>query len=465
MNIEKLTIDVVPVEARHGKARDLFALWFGNNLQVLSLVTGALAPQLGLSFVWACIAIVMGNILGAIPVAYHAIQGPHLGVPQMIQTRAQFGYYGASFLLLVVFFLSFGYFASTQALSGITLADFFPGMSTEVAILLVSLPVLTLAFLGHDWIHRWQRVAAILLGVCVLYITLKTFTSTGSNIGDSPAAVPPLALFLAVVAIFAVYQLTWAPYVADYSRYLPPDVPAARTFAATFLGQVVSAVWLQLLAAYVVAANPQTSNALTMLVGQSGKWVLLIMALSLIGSAATMLYSGMLSLVTLAGTLAPRFHGKARSGGILVTLFVGMPIALVGYDSFVTTFTNFLQVCLFVLIPWSAVNLADYYFARQGDYDVPALFTPTGTYGRWQWRGLIAYIAGLAVEVPFINQAQYTGPAAEALNGADVSWIVGLIVPALIYLALERLFVRVTVVSSARTPARDSGEVVREGES
>ena len=32
MTVEKRTIDHIPVTERHGKARDLFTIWFGSNI-------------------------------------------------------------------------------------------------------------------------------------------------------------------------------------------------------------------------------------------------------------------------------------------------------------------------------------------------------------------------------------------------------------------------------------------------
>jgi len=48
----------------------------------------------------------------------------------------------------------------------------------------------------------------------------------------------------------------------------------------------------------------------------------------------------------------------------------GVVTAVLGYQSFVTNLTHFLGVLLVVLIPWSAVNLADYFLVRRGSYDV-----------------------------------------------------------------------------------------------
>jgi hypothetical protein len=98
--------------------------------------------------------------------------------------------------------------------------------------------------------------------------------------------------------------------------------------------------------------------------------------------------------------------------------------------------TNFLDVLLVILIPWSAVNLADYFLVRRGRYDVASFFTADGVYGRFAWHGLLAYTAGLAAEWPFVSQPYYTGPLVRTLGGADISWLVGWFAAAVAYLLL-----------------------------
>src|ERR1700686_2320226 len=98
--LEISTIQPIPREQRHGTARDLFTVWFGSNIMLLTIVTGAIATTVyGLNFTWAVLSIVFGNLLGGVFMALHSAQGPTLGVPQMVQTRGQFGSHGA---LLVV---------------------------------------------------------------------------------------------------------------------------------------------------------------------------------------------------------------------------------------------------------------------------------------------------------------------------------------------------------------------------
>jgi NCS1 family nucleobase:cation symporter-1 len=115
---------------------------------------------------------------------------------------------------------------------------------------------------------------------------------------------------------------------------------------------------------------------------------------------------------------------------------IGVVTAVLGYAHFVTNLSNFLDDLLVLLIPWSAVNLADYFIVRRRTYDIASFFTPDGVYGKVAWRGLAAYVAGVAAEIPFTAQPDFKGPLVSALGGADISWLVGFFTAALIYLVL-----------------------------
>ena len=93
------------------------------------------------------------------------------------------------------------------------------------------------------------------------------------------------------------------------------------------------------------------------------------------------------------GTMWRRFKPESVAVRVIpftAVMAAGVVIALLGYGSFVTSLANFLDVLLVVFIPWSAVNLADYFAVRHGNYDVPSFFDPRGAYGRFAWRGLLA---------------------------------------------------------------------------
>jgi len=122
---------------------------------------------------------------------------------------------------------------------------------------------------------------------------------------------------------------------------------------------------------------------------------------------------------------------------VVTTAFWIMLAVSFGGDA-VTYLNGTLVVLLYFLVPWTAVNLVDYFFVRKGRYSIPDLFTPKGVYGAWGARGLIAYAIGFVASLPFfVVPNVYTGPIAARLGGVDFGWLVGLVVSAAAYLLVS----------------------------
>src|SRR5271168_5440023 len=136
--IEIATIQPIPLDRRHGTYSDLFTVWFGANLMLLTIVTGGLSVTVfALPFGWAVAALAIGNLVGAVFMALHAAQGPTLGVPQMVQTRGQFGSYGSLLVILIVVIMYVGFFASNLVLGGQSLSTMSSHISTDEGIVIV----------------------------------------------------------------------------------------------------------------------------------------------------------------------------------------------------------------------------------------------------------------------------------------------------------------------------------------
>jgi nucleobase:cation symporter-1, NCS1 family len=85
------------------------------------------------------------------------------------------------------------------------------------------------------------------------------------------------------------------------------------------------------------------------------------------------------------------------------------------------------------MVPWTAINLIDYYLLRQGEYNVWDVFDSNGQYGKFNWTAISAYLISVIFEIPFVNSTMYVGPISKALDGTDIAWIAGLIVPLILY--------------------------------
>jgi NCS1 family nucleobase:cation symporter-1 len=444
--VENRHIEYIPPGARHGKPWQQFVFWFGGNVNVFNVVLGGITVSIGLTFWWALIAITTGTLVGALLIALHAAQGPKLGVPQMIQSRGQFGFLGASLLFPVVLALNIVFIAAelviqAQAMTGVTAA-----LSMPEWIVVLAVPSAVIGIYGYRWIHRVMQATAVIVGVALVVMFIQGLRHA-LPAAETTLARPSAGLFAAGVALLVIDMLSFGPFTADYSRYLSASTSARRLFWANYAGNVLATVAACAVGAYLTALMPALGTVAA--VGKiSGKWALVIMAASLINANTFNAYTGSFQILAL-GSIWRRLKAESvavRVVPFLAVLVAGTAIACYGYQEFVANLSNYLDDLLILLIPWSAVNLTDYYLVRHGDYDVPSFFDPCGgSYGRFAWRGIVAYLIGFAVELPFAAQPDYTGVLVKPLGGADISWLVGWVVAAGVYLYLA---------SGARQPSR-----------
>lgn len=223
MKVEKRSIDFIPESERHGRPRSLFFVWFGANANITTVAAGVLPISLGLNLFWSALSILIGSLIGAIFMASHSAQGPRLGISQMIQSRAQFGVFGAIVPLLFVMLIYLGFFVSNTLLA--------------------------------------------------------------------------------------------AQAVSDLS-----------------------------------------------------------------------------------------------------------PLSTLALDDFLQFFLNFIFFMSYFLIPWTAINLVDYYALRKGVYRITDIFDPAGIYGRVNWTAIAVFLCTIALEIPFMNTSMYVGPVATSLQGVDLAW-------------------------------------------
>jgi NCS1 family nucleobase:cation symporter-1 len=435
--LEQYTIEQIPLDQRHGKPRDLFTIWFTSNLMPLTVVTGALTTAVfGLNFWGSVLAIVLGNLLGAIFMALHSAQGPKLGIPQMIQSRAQYGVLGSILVVGIVVFMYLGFFASNLILGGQSINQITSSVSVNWGIVICAILSLLVVIWGYDLIHfinRWMAwVFSIVMIVATVYILSDLphgFLSKGS-FGWG-------AFISASVVTGVLWQIAYAPYVSDYSRYMPPEESTNKVFWNSYWGVVIGSTLPMLLGAVVgiISADSQIAAISTMTKGFSIV-VMIVFALGIIDTNVLNAYGGVLCTITVGQNFKSKWFPGARARALFATIFVAICLwlALVYASSFLTSFLNFMLFLLYLLVPWTLINLIDYYLVQHGEYDVQAMFHPDGgPYGRFNWGTIAIYLIGFAVEIPFINTTFYEGPAAKALNGTDYSWLIAILVVSPLY--------------------------------
>ena len=447
--IERRSIDWVPEDERHGRLWHQAPLWFLGNFQYFSIPIGFIGPGLGLSLGWTVLAGALGIVMGTLFMAFHASQGPALGLPQMIQSRAQFGYRGVVVPLFATLFTYVAFNVADQVLMSEGLDAAF-GWNPDVVAVAVALLAAALAIYGHDWVHRIFRTLLVFSLPLMVLLTLGVLFGLADGRAPKDPLGFSLAAFMAQFSAAAAYNITYAPYVSDYSRYLPRGTRPRAIIASVFCGAAGAAIWLIALGAFLAIRLGATDGLLGIktagdnIVAPLGSLAAFFLAAGLAATMGMNAYGGMLTVLT--GVDSVRSIKPTRAARVVTILGLTVLWFVVGKsistDAVGTVFSA-LTLMLYLLVPWTATNLIDYFFVRRGHYAIADLFTPRGIYGAWSWRGLVAYAVGFAAEIPFmvvpdIGGHQFTGPIAKQISEVDLAWLVGLVVSGGVYLALAR---------------------------
>ena len=439
--IEQRCIEFIPHHERYGSPRRLFSIWFSANLQVTTLVVGTLGIVAGLNLFWTFVALAIGNVVGTVFMAAHSAQGPHLGIPQMIQSRAQFGVLGAALPLLAVVTT---YILFTAA-NGVVMRDAIKSVvpvSDDGALIAFGVTSLVVAFIGYELIHRLGAVLTLASGALFLVAAIRVLGLTMPANAWSASGTFRMAPFLLVISQSASYAIGYGPYVADYSRYLPHDIRTQRTFLFTYAGGLAGSLLIMLLGALLaavmtggaqlIALNPAESIARLFGGGRAVVYTIVILGVLLIN--VLNVYSAFMSLVVVFSGWRRMMRVRLTEKFLImfVVVVLATAIAIATQYQFFEYFSDILIGQIYVLVPWSSINLTDYYLVRKGKYSVADIFNEHGIYGRINWMTVGVYVFSLLLQVPFMSLSFYKGPIAR-LVGTDLSWIPGLLVPGALY--------------------------------
>lgn len=442
--VEQRSIDYVPLSERQGKIWHQGPFWFAGNFGLLTMLVGFAGPQMGLSTGWSVLAATLGACFGTFFMAFHANQGPKMGLPQMIQSRTQFGSRGAIFPLVATVFVYIGFIVFSTITSAQLFSVAFPLPKWVLYPILIAIAIL-IAIVGYKLVHFVQRWLAYVLILVFAFVTISAIWLMPVA-HSAPALGWSTTAFLTQFSLAAGYQISYAVYVSDYSRYLPANSSSRKLISWTYLGAAGSAVWLMSLGAVLSSKLPGADGVTAL--QSAGSLIFVgfgLVAVLTLGVGQTLIqdinaYGAMLTGLSAIDAFRPlRRSTRVRVIGLIIVGLVSLAIALLIPDNYLGSFNAFVTLMLYFLIPWTAVNLVDFYLLRHGKYAITDIFKPSGgVYGRWSWRGITSYLVGFAAMIPFFVVGSYVGPMARLLGGADLSFVVGLIVAGGLYYLFGR---------------------------
>jgi len=433
LSIEGHGMEPIPETARYGSVNRLFTVWFSPNLVPAAFFVGTLAAAdfIGLGWWTGLAAIIVGNVIGAGLVAYLSAMGPQFGMAQIPAARLPFGKSivlpGILNWLSTIAWDAINAFFGAYAISVIT-GDAVP---FQIGLLIVIACQAALSVVGYEAIHTFERYAAI--GLAILFAVVTVAVAGKANLGLADGAASGIGSFILMTTIAGSFNIAWALYASDYSRYLPVGTPRGQIFSRTFLGLASGAIWMEALGLAVVSAlgtEGDTVHQINALVGGGLVGILAMVAIFFGTVAVNSMndYTGSLSLQAAGLKVA-----RPVSAAIVAVLSFLATLYLYA-NNFSSTVENYLLVITYWIGPWAAVVIVDW--RRRGSRTnasgaVNFSLLPSGA------NALIALAVGFVASIPFMNQTLFVGPLVSTLGGADIAYVVGFIVAGVIFSVLE----------------------------
>ncbi len=460
--LEQRGIEHVPDSDRRMRPWGLFFMWAGGIWNVEFLVYGALIVSFGLSFWQAFVAILVGNVFYGF-LGWASLPGPTTGTTAFMVSRAPFGRNGNRVPSLFNWITQVGFEIEGIVLIVLIVEAMFShegvGLDSAGKAAVIVLAVgaqFVVPFLGHATITRVLRYLSFVF--VVVFAIMAGLVLPHAHLSHLHQHATWWIWTTGLVLIVSAGGLGWTENAADYSRYLPRDTPAARTFWAATLGGAIPSILLELLgaAAYLVSPKVTAVTGVPSSFASWFFWPFMILALPQLLSINSLdMYSSGVTLQAIGIRVK-------RWGCVLIdTVIAGAVTALVIFKgNFYTDLSGFLDYIVVWLGPWFGVVAVDH-LLRRGRYDVGSLAAVRGGVywrnGGLNWKALFALFLGMLAAMMWIDAAfyvpAYTSPLSSATFGADFSWLFGLLVGGLAYWVLSCSTVPSELTTEASRPA------------
>ncbi|TLZ53146.1 MAG: hypothetical protein E6K18_01020 [Methanobacteriota archaeon] len=441
LKVEPFGIERIEDAERHGRAWKLLPFWFGANVSLFSFGVGFLGiAVLRLPVPLAIAGVILGTVLGCIPFALLGILGPATGYPQIAQSRSVFGRRGAYVPAALNWFSTTGWSAVTFILGALALTQ-VAQVPYVAAVTLFAAVQVAVALYGHNLLHRFEQVMALILAAVFVAMTIAALsagTGTYAPLGGSASGVA----FMAILA--ASIPMSWAPYASDFSRYLGRSTRPRDLFLPAFLGMGIACVWVEILGVLVSAQFQVVTNPVAVFTNAFGPayvaLLALLLAVNLLAANAPNLYSSGLSLLALDVPVK-------RWSSVLVGGSLAVVLAAWGGANAVAFYEGWLFFVEYWIAPWAAIVLVSFFIFRpRGAEPAP------DRADRWSVPALTAYGVAVLAAIPFMNRTPtFVGPVSVALSGLDLSNLVSFGLAGALFYVLRTLHLKAHAPSGDAT--------------
>ena len=259
--------------------------------------------------------------------------------------------------------------------------------------------------------------------------------------------------FILAISICVTWQITYGPYVSDHSRFMHSR-DARKTFFYTASGSFLSSAWLMLIGA-AIATMVVNGNVMAEIknMGIMGYAIVILLSVGVLVINSLNIYGAGIIVLSIASNFWTfRTSGRLR---VIVSVAIGAVVAFAataGAGNFMSNFQIYLGFVLFFIIPWSVINLTDFYILKRRFHHTEYM-KKDGVFGKLNYKTMGIYLFTIICQVPFINTEIYQGAFSKAMGGLDIAWIVGIVLAFTFYTTATKLLESSASRQTSKAPA------------
>lgn len=437
--IETRGVDYIPESERRSRPRELAWVFISVELCLGIMVLGQLPILFGLDWWASFVSETLGLLLGSVLYGPLALVGRRTGTNSAVSSGAVFGVKGRIFGSIQNLLIGIGFFAlavwtgGQAAVVGLHRLFGLPAGNASLVIAFVLIGGLSVlvATYGHANVVMLQRIMLPAMGLLIVvgfFVFAHKF--------NAHAHVGPYILgsywptWLLSLVTAASLPISYAPFVNDYSRYIPARQSGWSVMFANGGGMFAGCLVALSFATYTASMMPiNVASWVGGLVELSPTWyvvpIVLIGVCGSLAQGAICVYGNGLDVASILPVL--RRHQATTLIGTLGTALVVVGQFAASVQSFAAAF---LVILVVVTTPWMFLVLLGHVFTR-GQYDHMALqvFNLNRTGGRyWYQRGfnlvaLLTWLPAVTVGLLFADTSLYVGPLADTLGAGTGGYL------------------------------------------
>jgi NCS1 family nucleobase:cation symporter-1 len=450
----------VPIAKRTWTTYNFAALWISMAHCIPTYMLSAGLMAAGMSWSQALVTVLLGNTIVLVPILLNSHPGTKYGIPFPVFARAAYGTLGSNVPALMRALVACGWFGIQAWIGGEALNTFFtsviPGWSGLLGsgfgghtgaewlsfLLFWGLNV-WIVYRGMDLLRHVENWAApfvlVMTGALLVWAVAEA-----DGLGPLLAQPGKFPTFTSFLPVFVPSLTAMIGFWATLSLNMPDFTRFGRSQREQIIGQTIALpTTMFVFAAMGVLITSATSIIYgeviwdpIKLIGRFESPIVIAVAMftAVVATLAVNIAANVVSPANDFANAFPRFI-RFSTGG-LITGILGIliqPWRLLADPS--GYIFNWLLGYSGGLGSIAGVLIADYWIVRRKRLALEDLYLPDGRYGRWNWSGIGATLAGCA--------AAWGGLLWAPMRPLyDYAWFVGFAIAAMVYLSFQRFSTR-----------------------